>query len=118
MARGRFSDLQIQAMREDWKQNGIPYSRTQGVESFAKKYGVDPSLMHKIVSGNCYKGAPGPRHCGMPDFEPSEVLEIRTRLRAGEDRRRLAEHYGVSTSTIKAIHHGRNWKHLQFAKGV
>jgi len=42
----------------------------------------------------------------------SQVLEIRRRFAAGIRQRQLSNEYGVAYTTIAAIVHGKNWRHL------
>ncbi len=50
---------------------------------------------------------------GMALLNPEKVVEIRRRLAAGEQGKRLAAEFGVSQVAISGIKTGRSWGHVQ-----
>lgn len=49
------------------------------------------------------------RHTG--NLESTQVKEIRERLKRGEVGERIAEQYGIASSTVSAIKSGQIWNH-------
>jgi len=50
---------------------------------------------------------------GLSKLSEREVHAIRNRLRNGEPIRKIAGDFGVSSSAVRDILHGRTWKHLK-----
>lgn len=54
----------------------------------------------------------GERHA-LSKLKDAQAADIKKRLESGEVRSALAKEYGVSYATIKLIHKGRRWAHIE-----
>lgn len=65
--------------------------------------------LHAFATGlNSHKGTRNPSAI----LDDAKVMEIRRKCLAGQSTRTLANEYGVSLQTIRAIRAGRTWRHV------
>jgi len=115
MPNARWTPEQVLAMRR-------AYGAGEAISSLAQRYGVGDARMSEIVHGKAYTHVPGAtgnvgyRHGeDSPSHKLTEqaVREIRaiweTRTSSVKG---LAQRYGVSYQTMRALLTGKTWKHL------
>lgn len=63
-----------------------------------------------------YRASPGVTN-GRAKLTEAQVVEIRARGSAGASRKKLAAEFGVASTSISGIIHGKSWKHVQDSRG-
>ena len=56
-------------------------------------------------------GVKGSAH-GLSKLTETQVSIIKTRLKAGETQRKIAEDFGISKQAVSSINIGRTWSHI------
>jgi len=84
-----------------------------------KTFNVSQVTVSAIVNGRRWPHVPRPpelanrRKFGSDKLSDDQVREIRSLCnRRAQSFRKIAAHYGVDEGTVRAIAHGRTWKHI------
>jgi hypothetical protein len=89
-------------------------------QHLSAEYGVSLSVGSSIAVGRSWRHANGPRSLAPPmvgerivnsKLKTEQVIEIRSRHKAGESLRALARGYNVTPQNIRYIVRGKTWKH-------
>lgn len=77
----------------------------------AAEYGVRWRIIYDITVGLTRMAVGGPVVAPGPAFKlvPQQVTEILERIAAGEMQKDIAAEYGIASSTVSQIKHGRRW---------
>lgn len=92
-------------------------SNGEKLTSLAKEFGVTPTLINKVVTGEIWKGVGGNvvkpwEISAVRKLTEEDIVNIRNRRAAGEQLIPLGKEYGVNHGCIASICLGKTWRHV------
>lgn len=106
----KFSNAQVEQIRIDYWDSNL------SLEDTAKKHAGTLGSVSRILKGEAYADAPGPREArlrGARDRVLSRKLaeEVRLRARSGETVTQIARDLNINVETLRDAINGKSWKH-------